>query len=121
MRRAESYFRFWGWNSQGDWGPWTFYTDQRKGLVYFLKAPPLEPASAWQQSIRNSFRLAAYAWRSIDPDKQADWERAAQRAHLRCTGYNVFTYWSLTHDDAAIHTIERQTGIQLIPLQTRTP
>lgn len=116
MRRMEDLVRFMGINSQGDLGPWTFYTDKRKGLVYFVKAPPLEPPSLLQESIRNSIRLAAYTWRSLSEETQRDWELASKRAHLSITGYNLFVFWLLRHEDAAIHTIERLTNIKLIPL-----
>jgi len=113
---AESLVRFWGWNTQGDFGPWTFYTDKRKGLVFYLKAPPLEPPSIWQTTTRNKFRLVALSWAAIPKAARENWQRAADRAHLTITGYNLFTYWSLTADDAAIHTVERLSNLTLIPL-----
>ncbi len=116
MRRMEDLVRFMGFNSQGDLGPWTFYTDKRKGLVYFIKAPPLEPPSLLQESIRNSIRLAAYTWRGLSEETQRKWELASKRAHLSITGYNLFVFWLLRHEDAAIHTIERLTNLKLIPL-----
>ncbi len=116
MRRMEDFVRFLGFNTQGDLGPWTFYTDKRKGLVYFVKSPPLEPPSQLQQSIRNSIRLAAYTWRSLDGEQQRTWETASKRAGLRITGYNLFVFWILRRDDAAIHTVERLSNVKLIPL-----
>jgi hypothetical protein len=120
-KRAEPLFKFWGWNTQGDFGPWTFYTDQRKNLVYFLKAPPLEPPSLWQRSIRNTIRLVAYNWRALPPRRRRDWELAAKRAHLQITGYNLFVYWSCTHNDKTIQTVERLSHIRLIPLNYDLP
>ena len=117
MRRVEDLLRFMGFNSQGDFGPWTFYTDKRKGLVYFVKSPPLEPPSLLQTSVRNSIRVAAYTWRSLAPSARADWELAAKRAHLSIHGYNLFVFWTLRKEDAAIRTIERLTRIKLIPLE----
>lgn len=117
MRREEDFVRFLGFNTQGDLGPWTFYTDKRKGLVYFVKAPPLEPPSLLQTSVRNAIRLAAYAWRSLSGDQRANWKTAAKRAHLQITGYNLFVFWIIRKEDAAIHTIERLSRIKLIPLQ----
>ncbi len=117
MRREEDFVRFWGWNTQGDFGPWTFYTDKRKGLVYFVKAPPLEPPSLLQTSVRNAVRLSAYTWRSLSAAQQRAWQTAATRAHLQITGFNLFTSWNIKKDDAAIHTIERLSGIKLIPLE----
>jgi len=121
VRRAEDLVKFWGWNTQGDFGPWTFFTDKRRGLVWFLKAPPLEPPSQWQSSIRNKIRITGYTWRAIGPKAKADWQRAAKRAHLKITGYNLFTYYITTGDAAAIATIQRLAKIQLIPLIYEAP
>jgi len=120
MRRMEDLVRFMGFNSQGDLGPWTFYTDQRKGLVFFTKAPPLEPPSLLQLSIRNSIRLAALTWRGLSVDQRRNWETAAKRCRLKIHGYNLFVFWLLRREDAAIHTIERLSRIKLIPLRTTT-
>lgn len=117
MQNPKALFRFWGWNSQGDFGPWTFYTDKRKGLVFFVKAPPLEPPSLLQTSVRNSIRLAAYTWRSLPASARDDWQLAADRAHLRITGYNLFVFWLLRREDQAIRTVERLARVQLIPLE----
>ncbi len=110
--------RFMGLNTQGDFGPWTFYTGARQQLVFFIKAPPLEPPSPAQTTRRNAFRLNAYVWRSISQAARENWERASQVAHLKITGWNLFTYWNLTYDRATIATIERITGLFLLPLQT---
>ncbi len=117
MKRLENLLPLLGFNSQGDLGPWTLYTDQRKGLVFFIKAPPLEPPSQLQTSIRNSIRLAAYTWRSLTNAQRANWELATKRAHLKIHGYNLFVFWILRKEDAAIHTLERLTKLTLIPLQ----
>lgn len=118
MKRTEDLLYFLGLNSQGDLGPWTLYTDKRKGLVFFIKAPPLEPPSQLQTSIRNAIRLAAYTWRSLTPEAREHWELATKRAHLKIHGYNLFCFWILRKEDAAIHTIERLTRLKLIPLIT---
>lgn len=113
--------RFMGLNSQGDFGPWTFYTGRRGQLVFFVKAPPLEPPSPLQASQRNAFRLNGYVWRQLSPQHQADWEKASKRAHLKINGHNLFTFWNLTKDNAAIYTVERLSRIRLIPLQYALP
>ncbi len=113
----EDFVHFLGFNTQGDLGPWTFYTDKRKGLVYFVKSPPLEPPSLLQTSVRNAVRLSAYTWRSLSEVQRSNWELAAKRAHLQIHGYNLFVFWILRKEDAAIHTIERLSNIQLIPLE----
>jgi len=115
-RRTEDLLRWMGWNAQGDFGPWTFYTDKRKGLVYFEKAPPLEPPSQLQTTVRNAYRLAAYTWRALPQSAHDDWELASKRAHLKINGYNLFVYWITTKDNPCIRTIERITHVNLIPL-----
>lgn len=121
MRRVEDLVRFMGFNSQGDFGPWTFYTDQRRGLVFYVKAPPLEPPSLLQTSVRNSIRLAAYTWRRLSTSHQKNWETASKRCHLKIHGYNLFVFWILRREDAAIHTVERISRIHLIPLEFANP
>lgn len=117
MLRRSSILKFLGFNTQGDLGPWTFYTSKRKGLVFFQKSPPLEPPTIRQTHQRNKFRLAGYIWRSLSPEQQDRWRQAAARANLRITGYNLFVHWLTVQDDDAIATIERQSRINLIPLE----
>jgi len=121
MLTNTSLLRFLGFNSQGDLGPWTFYTDQRGQLVFFVKAPPLEPPSPLQTTCRNRFRLNGYLWRTLTPEQQTNWETASKRAHLQINGHNLFTFWNLTKDDAAIHTVERLSNTKLIPLEYTLP
>jgi len=113
----DSLLRYLGFNTQGDLGPWTFYTSKRKGLVWFVKAPPLEPPTLAQTRQRNKFRLAGYVWRSLNAEQQRAWSRAAIAANLRITGYNLFVFWITTQDHPAIHTVERQSNVNLLPLQ----
>ncbi len=121
MRRNEDILRYLGFNTQGDLGPWTFYTSKTKGLVFFQKSPPLEPPSRAQIHQRNKFRLVGMIWQSLTVDQRKEWELASKRAHLQITGYNLFTYYILTSDAAAIMTVERDAGVDLIPLQRPAP
>lgn len=114
MKLNQSLLRFLGWNTQGDLGPWTFYTDRRKGLVFFPRSPPNKPPSYLQRKQRNQFKMAAAAWRLTPPDKRESWRLAAAAANLRITHVNFFFYWFLTKDNAAVRTVERQTGYSLI-------
>lgn len=116
MLRDDKIIRWLGFNTQGDLGPWTMYTDKRKGLVFFLKAPPLEPPSQLQTSVRNAFRLAALAWSSLPPSARDDWELVSKRAYLKINGYNLFVFWSIRKEHACIRTLEHQTHINLLPL-----
>lgn len=112
---ATRLFNFLGFNTQGDLGPWTFYTDARRNLVWFIKAPPLEPASYLQAHQRNKWRLATYDWRSLTAKQRNAWLAAAKRAYLRISGYNLFIYARTVHDPCTIATLEKQTGISLHP------
>lgn len=106
-------FEFLGFNTQGDLGPWTFYTDKNNNLVWFIKSPPLEPPSYLQTHQRNRFRTAASQWRSLLPTERANWMLAAERAHLNIHGYDFYVYVQLTHDYGAAATIARQTNLPL--------
>lgn len=117
MKLDQTILHFLGWNASGDLGPWTFYTSKRKGLVWFLRSPPLSPPSPLQTHQRNKFRITAYIWRSLSPQQRARWNEAQYRANLSVTGYNLFTYYITTGDAPAVETIERQTGLKLIPLE----
>ena len=105
---------FLGFGATGDLGPLTGYTNKRGKLVWFLKAPPTCPPRPWQISQRNTFRLIAMAWNGLSSAARKQWHLAEVRGHLNITGYNLFTWWSITGDDAIIHTIEHQTGTNLI-------
>ena len=106
-------FRYFGWNTQGDLGPWTMYTDRRRGLVYYLRAPPKEPASYLQQIQRQRFAAAADAWRKIGQAARQAWNQIAITARLRITGFNLWTYANITNDWTTVHTIQTQTGVTL--------
>jgi len=103
-----------GWQPTGDLGGLTGYTSKRGKPVWFLKAPPTTPPSPWQTHQRNLFRLLGTAWSQIGPDARARWLAASHAARLNIGGYNLFTYYYLTADRAAIATVERQSRIQLL-------
>lgn len=105
---------FIGWRPTGDLGPLTGYTSKRGKPVWFLKSPPTTPPTNWQLHRRAFFKVAADHWWRIGPHRRSDWLRAARLAHLNITGYNLFTYYQLTRDRAAIATVEQQTAIQLL-------
>lgn len=121
MKLDQTILRFLGYNATGDLGPYTFYTSKRKGIVWFVKAPPLEPPTPLQIHQRNKFRLTGYLWRALVAEQREAWRLAQSRASLSITGYNLFTYYVTTGDASAIETIERQTGIDLLPLERLIP
>lgn len=101
-------------STQGDLGALTMYTSQRGKLVIFPRAPPLNPPSLEQARQRQQFNATAIAWWSLTNEQRTAWKTAAIRAHLRITGYNLWTYWRLTGDKPTIETIERQAAISLL-------
>lgn len=110
----QALFRFLGWNTQGDLGPFTFYTSKRKGLIWFLRAPPTCPPTGPQLEQRARWAAAAENWSNATPETRAAWELASKRAHLRITGLNLWMYHQLSDDDAAVRTVEHQTGLTLL-------
>lgn len=119
MRTSEpQLFRILGWNVQGDLGDYTFYTSKRKGLVWFLKAPPTKPPTAGQVHQRNKFRIAAECWQALSSQQRANWTTAGHAANLSITGYNFFIFYLTKGTRAHVETIENQTGIILLPLWT---
>lgn len=112
----QNLLRYLGFNTQGDLGPWTFYTSKNKGLVWFIKAPPLEPPSFLQTHYRNLFRAAARIWNAFSQPQRDAWLDAAEVAHLTVHGYNIFVYYQVTRDDGFIPTLERLLG-RRIPRQ----
>lgn len=102
-----------GNSMQGDLAGMTCYTSKRNKVTWFVKSPPLEPASPTQRTIRNIFVLNARIWTQFTVDQRATWSDAARLARLRLTGYNLFTWWQRIRDEATLRTIERQSGITI--------
>ena len=102
-----------GISLQGDIGPYTTYTNKQHKLVVFPRAPPDKPATPEQLVYRNAFRAAASAWQQLTGEQRRAYQAAASAAHARCTGYNIWVYYQMRNDNAALDTLERQTGIIL--------
>ena len=107
----------WNWlalNLQGDLADYTCYRQVQGDIVFFPKHPPEVPRTLQQAWRRELFRLAARSWQRMTQPERAKWETASRRAHLQITGYNLWTYWYVTEDRAAIETVERQSGVTLL-------
>lgn len=111
--QAPSIYELLGHSMQGDLAGWTCYTSRRNRVVWFVKSPPLEPASPTQRAIRNIFILNANVWRSMSIASRSTWNDAAIAGRLRIHGYDLFTWWMRTKDAGTIATIERQSGITI--------
>jgi len=81
--------------------------------MFLTKAEEDEP-SVGRQMNRNRWKAAAYAWQNLDAGVRANWLAAQDAGRLRITGYNLWMYYYLTNDRAAIQTIEHQTGLDLL-------
>lgn len=111
-RHLLSFFGFVLW---GDIAEMTVYRSKRHKIVFFAKTYPDKPPSPKQQTVRQNFAAAIAAWRALSPGQRHQWHLAAARSCLCATGYNLFIHWQLTGDDKAIETLERQTGLALLP------
>lgn len=103
-----------GFGATGDLGPFTFYTNKRGRLVWFIKAPPTSPPSYAQLRQQDLFTSAAATWQFFTPTRRNNWELASKRASLAITGYNLWVYFCCTADLTEIQTIEHQTGLNLL-------
>jgi hypothetical protein len=113
---ADSNLLHWlGFSTQGDLGPLTFYTSRRRILVFYNKAPPLNPPSTRQIMLYNRWRAAAAVWRRKTPQDRAQWLLAGKRLAAPITGYNLWVYWFTRRRTSDIRTIERQTQTTLLP------
>lgn len=106
--------QFLGVNTNGDLGPYTFYTSKRKRLVVFLKTWPKDPATYNQTLNRNRWRHAAIRWRRLSTSARNDWTLLARRANTTVTGYNLFIFYMMNTNIKIIETLQRQTGINVI-------
>jgi hypothetical protein len=111
-----SLYHMLGFRPTGDLGPFTFYTSARNAIVFFPKAPPLNPPSYLQTVQRNRFRLAAKAWQRLPRLEQTNWEAVAKTAKLTITGYNLFVWYFLRNGQATVQAFADRYNIQLLPL-----
>jgi hypothetical protein len=102
-----------GFRSQGDIGPLTMYTSKRRRLVVYLQAPPKTPPTRRQLHQRAKLLHAAFLWRTLSLEEKATWSRAARKAHLRISGYNLYIFSVLTLDPSAAATVARQAHCDL--------
>ncbi len=110
----ENLFCILGFLIGGDYGPFTFYKNKRGKLVFFPKAPPLNPPSLEQTIRRNQFRLAATYWRTLTDGQRQQYDLASKRASLCMNGYNLFMHFKTTLDDDARRTLQSRTGTILV-------
>lgn len=103
-----------GFDLTGDIGGLTAYTTNKGRTVMYPRASPLNPPTAAQQAQRDIFTDAAREYSELPQATRDLWQRAARKASLRITGYNLWVYWYTSGDTAAIETVSKQTGIDLV-------
>jgi len=105
-----------GFSITGDFGPYTWYTRANGAKVAFprnyLDGKEATPARVAQ---RDKWRAAATDWNRLTSAERARWANAVRKLSLPITGYNLWVYWHVQKDDATVHTIENQSGFQLLP------
>lgn len=116
MHEINPLLRYLGMRPTGDLGPLTIYTNRRGRMTAFPKSPPLVPASLAQRAQRNRFRAIGTLWQTTTMEERHAWQAIADRASLYCTGFNLYLFYHVTRNESAIRTLERQTGITVLPL-----
>lgn len=109
-----SIWQFLGVLTNGDLGPYTFYTNKRGHLVVFLKTWPKDPASYNQKLNRDKWRHAALRWQSLDQSVRDLWRDLGYRAHLTISGYNLYMHYITGKGTATVETCQRLTNIDVI-------
>jgi len=99
---------------QGDVGPYTTYTSKRRLLVAYAKAPPTKPPTYYQARLRNLWRAAAFSWKNLRTENKKAWTKAAKRAKLSITGYDLWMHYLTTGDEPAVRTVERLAHTRLL-------
>lgn len=100
-----------GSNVSGDFGDLTIYTDRNFRKVPFPRSPPKEPPTARQIVQRDRFRQAVQTYLALPASEKDAYERLTLKASCSLTGLNLWIKVALTHQFAALVTIQRQTGI----------
>lgn len=115
MALQKTFLALLGFRVTGDLGPITLYTDQRGEIVFYPRKPAMEAPTTGQILQRQRFTAAAAGWQGLGRATQEKWDLATHRLSLRLTGYDLWVYFRVKSDFTTIRTIERQTGLALLP------
>ena len=110
-----SYLNYLGLRIQGDIDGITCWRRPNGAIMWYLQAPPKKPPSALQILQRAKWRTFLDDWNAFPAATRQAWLELATAAHLRIHGLNLYIWWRSTFDDPAIRTLERQTGINVLP------
>lgn len=115
ISKLVGYLSFLGFRVQGDIDGITCYRKMNGAIIWFPQAPPRTPPSALQVLQRAKWRTYLDDWAAFTDDIRQAWLDLATDAHLRIHGLNLYIWWRSSLDDPAIRTLERQTGITVLP------
>jgi len=99
----------------GDFADLTMYRSKRGKVVWFKKTWPDKPPSEKQLAWRDLWKTAIADWNALTPAARNQWDLASRRASLCMHGFDLWIHYSLSDDDTAIRTLERQTHTTLLP------
>jgi hypothetical protein len=103
-----------GFAVAGDLAGTTIYTNKNGRKVWFDLAPPEKPASTAQLWCRRRWRAAAAAWSALSQDEKKQWHQLANQAYCVANGTNLGMWYSMMGDNAALETLERQSGVTVV-------
>lgn len=106
---------FLGLRIQGDLDGITCYRSKRGGIIWYPRAPPLKPPSGLQAAQRDKWKDIIEDWNELPAGTRNAWMDMAVAAHLTIHGFNLYIWWRCHYDDETIRTLERQTGIDVLP------
>ena len=109
------YLNFLGLQVQGDIDGITCYRSSRGALIWFPRAPPKKPASPLQIWQREKWRGILDDWLELPAATRANWMLITERATLSLHGLNLYIWWRCSEDDSIIETLQRHTGINVLP------
>ncbi|HDZ22775.1 hypothetical protein LCGC14_1469940 [marine sediment metagenome] len=109
------YLNFLGIGIQGDLDGITCYRSSRGALIWFPRAPPEKPPSELQIWQRERWRAILDDWNALPASTRSDWMLITERASLYIHGLNLYLWWRCSQDDTVIETLQRQTGITVLP------
>lgn len=109
------YLSFLGVAIQGDLDGITCYRSSRGALIWFPRAPPRKPPSELQEWQRARWRAILDDWLALPAATRANWMAITERASLSLHGLNLYIWWRCSEDDSIIITLQRHTGITVLP------
>src|SRR4030042_5782615 len=86
---------FFGFNCQGNFGPFTIYVNRHRKMIWYLTTPQKEPPTYYRDMQKRKLAAAAAAWNALSSEQRATWILAAGRLRLRIPGYDLWTYLAL--------------------------